>query len=137
MVQGLVITHGKLGSELIKVVGQVMGMVGDLTDLSNEGLSALTLQTEIACWLDRAEVTAAGAILFIDDFGGSCASSAQLACGEQSQVVILSGVNLAMLLAFVSWRESLPLPELSQRLVEKGRSAIVRIGQTGRPEPNS
>jgi len=137
MVQGLVITHGKLGRELIKVVGQVMGTVGDLTALSNEGLSALTLQTEISRWLATVDLAGAGAILFIDDFGGSCASSAQLACGEQSQVAILSGVNLAMLLAFVSWRESLALPELSQRLVEKGRSAIVRVGQTGRPEPNS
>jgi mannose/fructose-specific phosphotransferase system component IIA len=44
------------------------------------------------------------------------------------QIVILSGVNLAMLLGFVTWRPSLDLAELAQKLVEKGREAITRIG---------
>ena len=42
-------------------------------------------------------------------------------------VALLTGVNLAMLLGFATWRGSLSLSELAHKLVEAGRSAITRI----------
>ena len=43
----------------------------------------------------------------------------------------MTGVNLAMLLDFVTWRDGLELPQLARRLVDKGRHAIAIIGPGG------
>jgi mannose/fructose-specific phosphotransferase system component IIA len=85
------------------------------------------LVARIETWLAESEA-ADGVILFIDDYGGSCASAAQLACAQHPRAVILGGVNLTMLLGFATWRESLDICELAEKLVQKGREAIVRIG---------
>ena len=131
MIKGLTVTHGGIGTELVKVVGQILGPQLDLGSLSNQGRSARDLVEQIQAWLLVAEPHD-GVVIFVDDYGGSCASSAQLACGQNPRVVILGGINLAMLLGFATWRESLALSELAQKLVQKGREAIARIGSPPR-----
>lgn len=130
MIQGLVVTHGGLGAELVRVVELIVGPQEGLTALSNQGRSALELTRVL-----QEQVAAAGEdglLLFVDDLGGSCANAAQLAVAEAPRAEILSGVNLAMLLGFVTWRDGLEPPELARRLVEKGREAIGRVGGQGR-----
>ena len=65
------------------------------------------------------------ALILVDEHGGSCATAARLVAGDYPDVRILCGVNLAMLLGFVSWRENLELPDLVRRLINTGRDAIV------------
>jgi mannose/fructose-specific phosphotransferase system component IIA len=129
MIRGLVVTHGALGAELVRVVESIVGPVEGLTALSNQGRSALDLTAELQ---ERLAASDAGLVLFIDDYGGSCANAAQLACRDRSRAVFLCGVKLAMLLGFVTWRDTLDLEELAHRLVDKGREAIARVGTRGR-----
>ena len=125
---GLVVTHGDLGTALIRLAELIMGPVEGLDCLSNHGLSGHELNTRIQEWLaNDAAATAEGVVVFVDDFGGSCATGAQLASHNRSDVVILSGVNLAMILGFLTWRDTLELSELARKLVETGRGAINRI----------
>lgn len=130
--RGLVATHGNLGAELVKVVEMIMGPDSCLTSLTNHGKSAPDLVVEMRAWLDAGNggegEPGEDAVLFLDDYGGSCAHAAQLACREDDPVAIISGVNLAMLLGFVTWRDDLELAELGGRLVSKGREAITRLG---------
>ncbi|NCQ36332.1 hypothetical protein GW813_14920 [bacterium] len=130
--RGLVATHGNLGAELVKVVEMIMGPGSGLTSLTNHGKSAPDLVAEMRDWLDAEDggegLPVGDAVLFLDDYGGSCAHAAQLACRAEDPVAIISGVNLAMLLGFVTWRDDLDLAELSGRLVSKGREAITRLG---------
>jgi len=124
MINGLVITHGDVGRELVRVVEMILGPVDGLTALTNSGKSVQALTGEIGELLSASgEGETRGTLLFIDDFGGSCANAAQLAAAEGGEP-ILTGVNLAMLLDFATWRESMEAGELSRRLVEKGREAI-------------
>ena len=126
MISALVITHGDIGQELVKVVEMILGPTEGLEVLSNHGKSVPDLQADILGWLERSGPD--GAVIMIDDCGGSCATTAQLACGDGSPVAILSGVNLAMLLGFVTWRETTPFEELGRKLVQKSREAIIQIG---------
>lgn len=130
--RGLVATHGDLGRELVRVVEMITGPQHGLTAMTNHGKSAADLTAEIRGWLedgaDPATGTLLSAVLFIDDHGGSCANAALLACRPGDPVVILSGVNLAMLLGFLSWREELDPDDLAARLVTRGRDAITRLG---------
>lgn len=129
MIRALVITHGNIGTELVRVTGLILGPVEGLAALGNSGKSLADLRTAISAWLAEGDAAGAtGGIVFVDDYGGSCATAAQLACGHDPTRAILSGVNLAMLLGFLTWREGDEFEELVGRLVRKGREAITRVG---------
>ncbi len=132
MISGLVVTHGGFGEELVRVVEMILGPVEGLTAISNRGLSARELEQRIAAATAAVEPQSE-VLLFIDDLAGSCAGAARLAARNGAQALIITGVNLAMLLDFSTWRESLELPELARRLVEKGREAIslIDVGKEG------
>jgi len=135
MIKALVITHGDIGREIVRVTEMILGPVPGLTAMSNSGKSAVDITARIKDWLaeDPAgdEGDPAGTdrkLILLDDYGGSCATSAQLACGQDPDTAIISGVNLAMLLGFVTWRESGDFEELVARIVQKGREAIILVG---------
>jgi mannose/fructose-specific phosphotransferase system component IIA len=135
MIRALVITHGDIGRELVRVTEMILGPIEGLKSMSNSGKSAVDITTEIKVWLDddRVDVMppAGGShkkLILLDDYGGSCATSAQLACGDHPDTSIISGVNLAMLLGFVTWRDSADFDHLVAKIVQKGREAIIRVG---------
>ncbi len=67
-------------------------------------------------------------LILLDDYGGSCATAPSWPAARTPDTAIISGVNLAMLLGFVTWRESDDFEELVARIVQKGREAIIRVG---------
>ncbi len=135
MIKALVITHGNIGRELVLVTEMILGPVPGLTAMSNSGKAAVDITAQIKAWLaeapagddaDPAETDRK--LILLDDYGGSCATSAQLACGRDPDTAIISGVNLAMLLGFVTWRDSGDFEELVAKVVQKGREAIILVG---------
>ena len=126
MIRALVVTHGDLGRELVRVTRLVAGPVEGLDHLSNQGLGAAELGRRVKEGLE-AGGAAAQAVLLVDEYGGSCAAAARGACSGRPGLEILAGVNLAMLIGFATWRDSLSLPELARALVEKGRQAVQRV----------
>jgi PTS system mannose-specific IIA component len=128
MLHCLVVTHGKLGEELLHVVSLVYGEVAGLSSLSNHGRNLDLVVGDIERLRDDARREgASGLVILVDHYGGSCANAALAACGQERDIAILSGVNLSMLLDFAAWRDRLDLAEMVQRLVQKGREAIRRV----------
>jgi len=134
-VRGLVITHGDIGRELVRVTEMILGPVAGLTAMSNSGKAAPDITAAIQAWLAEEPDGSAGAtgqssrkLILLDDYGGSCATCAQLARGHDPDCAIISGVNLAMLLGFVTWRESGDFENVVGKIVQKGREAITRVG---------
>lgn len=128
MIHGLVLTHGGIGEQMVRVVQMILGPVEGLSALSNEGCSTRQTVARVTDWLAVPE-HAAGGLLFIDEQGGSCATAARLAGAEAAGVPVLGGVNLAMLLAFVTWREELAGEDLVPRIVAHARQAVGVVGQ--------
>jgi len=134
MIRALVMTHGQIGTELVRVVEMILGPIEGLDASSNSGLSAEDITSQVEAWLapvvgDEQEAPErAPTLILVDDYGGSCAHAAQLACGDRPDSAVLSGVNLAMLLGFVTWRDSSDFNDLVHRLVQKGREAITIVG---------
>ena len=129
MIQGLVLTHGAIGAELVKVVELILGHTDGLQSDSNQGRSARQVADVVAAWLATIDPADEG-IVFIDAYGGSCASASRLGGAEAAGVPVISGVNLAMVLAFATWREELSCEELVQRIVDQGRKAVTVVGAT-------
>ena len=127
MIKALVLTHGAIGDELVRVVEMILGPVEGLDADSNRGRSAKEVAALVADWLQALD-DESGGIVLIDDYGGSCASAALLGGAERPHVTVVSGVNLAMLLAFVTWRDELDRTELVQRMVDKAREAVTVVG---------
>ncbi|HEX7239444.1 MAG TPA: hypothetical protein VF263_04185 [Longimicrobiaceae bacterium] len=118
-VRGLVVAHSSLAQGLVAAVRQISGAGEDvLSPLTNEGKGPEALIEAV-----NREIGDAPAMIFTDLPSGSCAFAARKLCISRPDTGLICGVNLAMLLDFVFHRE-LPLPQLVERLVEKGRAGI-------------
>jgi mannose/fructose-specific phosphotransferase system component IIA len=117
--RAIVVAHGDMATGLIDAVRRISGAPAEaLIGVSNEGRSPETLREAILEVLGDDPT-----VVFTDLGAGSCTLAARLSCAERGRVVVVTGVNLPMLLDFVFHR-GLPLDELSERLVEKGRSGV-------------
>ncbi len=121
-VRGVIVAHGAMAQGMIDAVRCIAGDAADaLHAISNDGKSPVQLREEV-------ETEAGGdpAVVFVDLQTGSCGMAALSACrnGDSCRVVVC-GVNLPMLLAFV-FATDLPLDEVVGRVIEKGRAAITR-----------
>jgi mannose/fructose-specific phosphotransferase system component IIA len=119
-VRGVVVAHGSLAQGLVSSVRAISGVDGEaLTPLTNEGCGPEALQANVLAALGDE----GPAIVFTDMGSGSCAFTARRIALERPGTGIVTGVNLPVLLDFVFHRE-MPLAELVERLVEKGRAGL-------------
>lgn len=119
-VRGVLIAHGRLAEGMVDAVRRITGAGEDvLMPLSNTGVAPAVLSDEA-----RARIGDGPAIIFTDLPSGSCGFAARALQMERSDVAVVAGVNLAMLLEFAMHNE-LPLEQLVPRLIEKGRAAVV------------
>lgn len=117
--RGILVTHGAMAPGMIDAVRRISGAPADaLVAVSNEGRSPDDLRAAIG------EILGEGPVVVFTDLGaGSCTLAARLSCADRERVAVVTGVNLPMLLDFVFHR-TLPIDELADRLVEKGRSGV-------------
>lgn len=118
-VRGVVVGHGEMPRGLVDAVRHIAGNVADdLVPVSNEGMGPEQLTRGIDQAAGQGPV-----IVFTDLLSGSCGVAAAYTCRDRERRAVICGVNLPMLLDFV-FHTDMPLPELVERLVEKGRDAI-------------
>jgi mannose/fructose-specific phosphotransferase system component IIA len=119
-VVGLVVAHATLAAGLADAARQVAGADEDtLKAISNQGMSPEAL-------LDAIE-SAMGpdpTVVFTDLGSGSCAFAARKLARGRPETAVVCGVNLPILIDFIFHR-NLPLSDLVERLVAKGRDGIV------------
>jgi mannose/fructose-specific phosphotransferase system component IIA len=116
--RGVIVSHAGVSHALVTAVTSITGVTDALVPVSNDGCDRDALYAALT--------TAAGdvpAVLFIDLPGGSCLTSAAMyACGR-TDLAVVTGVNLAMLLDFVFHRDLSPA-EAAQRAATAGAKAI-------------
>jgi mannose/fructose-specific phosphotransferase system component IIA len=124
-VWGILVTHGRLGAELVSTAESILGAQTELEVLSNTGESppALLKQLEALVAQHRA------AFVLVDLLGGSCGHACLLVGRGRPGVRVISGVNLPMLLEFLCHRGRVSLAELEARLLSRGRNGIRSAGE--------
>jgi mannose/fructose-specific phosphotransferase system component IIA len=119
-VPALVVMHADLAAALLRAAARVYGPVDEVDVLSNEGLSRAQLEASIS---GRVAEWSAGGLVFTDLWGGSCHI-----CGVSAvrgrPVILISGLNLPTLLDYLHNRDQLPVSELAERLLQRGRESI-------------
>jgi mannose/fructose-specific phosphotransferase system component IIA len=118
-VRGIIVAHGDMASGIVDAALGITGAdASALTAISNRGLSPHVLADRVR------EARGVGpVIVFTDLQAGSCGITARLLSRDAQDTATICGVNLPMLLEFLTHRE-LPLAELVPRLVQKARSSI-------------
>jgi len=105
MIKGLIITHGKLGAELIRVVEHIfnkskeeLGLTSLRFDWSDDGS---IIDNQIKEFIDSNKDS--NIIIFTDMFGGSPSNIASNYLNNNLDVI--TGVNLPAIFKFVSYKD--------------------------------
>ncbi len=119
--RGVVAAHGDVALGLVRAVEEISGVRGALVPVSNADCDRGQLERRI----EEAMGPGPG-VVFVDMPSGSCLFAALHDLPHWTDVRVVTGVNLAMLLDFVFHRE-LPVDAAVARAVETGaRSILVR-----------
>ncbi|KKN50225.1 hypothetical protein LCGC14_0634880 [marine sediment metagenome] len=123
MIGGVIVSHGKLAEEILNALTIIIG-------------EAVNIEAISIGWYDDVEESKKkinkslksvnqknGVVIFTDMFGGT-ASNLSFSFLKNDQVEIITGVNLPMLIKFVSLQRTNNLKELVKKVVEQGKKNI-------------
>ena len=121
--KGVVVSHGRLGEALVEAAASITGDAGALLAVSNEGCGRDAL-------LDRVQQAVGNepCVVFVDLPGGSCFQAAARLHHDKATMAVVAGVNLAMLLDFISHAND-DLAAAADRAVQTGGQAIRTLGR--------
>lgn len=123
MIYALIVTHGLLGTELLRCVETLLGPQEGVMVISNRGQDLEGLCREVASHIPEGQ----DAILFVDFLGGSPFVACRRASDGSGRLAIISGVNLPMLTSFFTKRVEKNFDELTQIVREDGLRGIQLI----------
>ncbi|MBL7074013.1 hypothetical protein ISS37_02080 [candidate division KSB1 bacterium] len=121
-VEGVLITHGNLGKAFLSTAEGILGRQKDIVCLSNHNLSLKDFSESIKQVLKGSDRTPM--FLFVDSKGGSCYNAARLAAKGMKNVFLVCGLNLPMLLSFLTKRKSFSTKELLGLVKDAGLKGI-------------
>lgn len=123
MIGGIIVSHGKLAEELLNALTIILG-------------EAVNIEAISIGWYDDVEESKKkinqslkrvnqknGVLIFTDMFGGT-PSNLSFSFSENNYVDIITGVNLPMLIKFVSLQRNNDLNEVAKKVVEQGKKNI-------------
>jgi len=123
MVKAIIVTHGNLAEELVNSAASIIGEVSRCDAVTNANKSPQILIEELEKIVDTGDKDDRF-ILFVDFFGGSCCHACLSLEQSRDNVVLISGVNLPMLLAFLYRRDEVAFDELADELITRGQRSI-------------
>jgi len=123
MIGGIIVMHGRLGEELLNAITIILGEAPNIEAISIGWYDDVEeSKRKIAASLKRVDQKS-GVVVFTDMFGGT-PSNLSFAFQKDGLIEIITGVNLPMLIKFVSLQRGTNLREVSKKVVEQGRKNI-------------
>jgi PTS system mannose-specific IIA component len=123
MIGGIIVSHGKLGEELLNALTIILGEAPNIEAISIGWYDDVEeSKRKINQSLKRVDQKS-GVVIFTDMFGGT-PSNLSFTFQKDGQVEIITGVNLPMLIKFVSLQRSNVLKDVAKKVVEQGKKNI-------------
>jgi len=119
----LLVTHGRLGDELIKAAELIRDEITGMISVSVDAKKGVEdLKKEITAAIKKAD-TGKGVLILTDLFGGT-PSNISLSFLKKGKIEVLTGVNLPMLLKISEIREQTALIDFANSLKDYGKRNI-------------
>jgi PTS system N-acetylgalactosamine-specific IIA component len=121
--RAIVAGHGEFAAGVVSAVVQITGRDDVFSALSNRDLGPEEIERQL-----RERLDATGArVIFTDLPAGSSTIAARRLIRDRTDVVLVTGTNLAALLDFVFQQNVLP-EEAARHAADKGRAALAVAG---------
>lgn len=123
MIGIIVITHARLGRELVNAAEFILGKIEQIETISLEPQSKtdlLSAQLEAA----QARVDGGQGVLILTDMFGGTPNNISLAYFDEGKVDVVTGVNLPMVIKAATSRQGKALAELSRAVRQAGHDSI-------------
>jgi PTS system mannose-specific IIA component len=128
LVGGIIISHGRVASELLAAAETVVGKLSHIEAVSigwNDDVESA--KEEISKSVKRVS-TGNGVLLLTDMFGGTPTNIAAMFL-DDGDVEIVTGVNLPMVIKLAAQRKQMTLKEMAVEVEEQGKQSIYRAGE--------
>ncbi len=125
MIKCVVVSHGEVASGLVASCERILGECEHVYALQCRGLSRPQVQQQIEALIET-ENLHEGLLILVSLYGGSFWQSAVHVAGKHRNVEVISGVNLSLLISFVTKRSQYSLKELPDVLLNDAVRAIRR-----------
>lgn len=123
MIGGLIVMHGKLGEEFLNVLTIILGETSNIEAISIGWYDDVEeSKKKIAASLKRVDQKS-GVIIFTDMFGGT-PSNLSFTFQKEGSIEVITGVNLPMLIKFISLQRGTQLRDTARKVIEQGRKNI-------------
>lgn len=123
MIGGIIVSHGKLAEELLNALTIILGEIVNMEAISIGWYDDVEdSKRKINQSLKRVDQKN-GVLIFTDMFGGT-PSNLSFSFLKDDSIEIITGVNLPMLIKFVSLQRSNKLKEVAKKVVEQGKKNI-------------
>lgn len=124
----VVITHSRLGRELVNAAEFILGKIEQVETVSVEtNLDADVLRKQLTSAMSK--VDKGGGVLILTDMFGGTPNNISLAFLVEGKVEVVTGVNLPMLIKAATSRQGKNLAELARVVCDAGRGAISVAGE--------
>ncbi len=126
MIGIVVVTHGQLSEQLVATASMIVGEAKEIkavTFMARESLEDLKQKAAAA----TCEFTTDGCLILTDIMGGSATNVSIEIMKSRTDVEVVTGVNLPMLVEAITSRESLSLKELSAQISNSGVKSIINL----------
>lgn len=123
MVGGIIVCHGKLAEELLNALTIILGEAPNIEAISIGWYDDVEdSKRKISQSLKKVDQKN-GVVIFTDMFGGT-PSNLSFSFLKDGQVEIITGVNLPMLIKFVSLQRNNNLRDVARKVVDQGKKNI-------------
>jgi PTS system mannose-specific IIA component len=123
MVGGVIVSHGHLGEEMIHTAEMIVGKINNITSVSIDLTTGVESSRDQIKRAIQTVNNGSGVVILTDMFGGT-PSNISLSFLDESNVEVITGVNLAMLIQFSMSDHEEPFRELVQTLKQRGKENI-------------
>jgi len=132
-VGGVIVTHGQLAGELLAAAEMIVGPVKHITSVSIGWHDDVDLaRGEIERAIQRVQ-EGRGVLILTDMFGGTPTNIASMFLSE-SEVEVVTGVNLPMVIKLASQQGAETLGDIARRVRTQGQEGIYLAGDLLAPQ---
>ena len=128
MIGVVLVTHGNLATELVKVMEHVVGPQDQLTTITIDPDDDMEKRREDILNSVQFVDKGLGVIILTDMFGGT-PSNLAISIMEQAEIDIIAGVNLPMLIKLASVRSTETIADAVAQAREAGQKYIMVASQ--------